>query len=112
MRVATATIAPVKLAKKGADIDGRCGAGCDEKSAERINSQNGAHRGDPGSLHAGHLHPLGGRPGQGAGHERRLQEPVMLEQNDEWSLNRRYMQFEGLQTLCDTVPTPLPAATR
>jgi putative transposase len=24
---------------------------------------------------------------------------MMLEQNDEWSLNRCYMQLEGLQTL-------------
>ena len=29
---------------------------------------------------------------------------MMLEQNDEWSLNRRYMQLEGLQTLSDTAP--------
>ncbi len=28
------------------------------------------------------------------------------------SLNRRYMQLEGLQTLSDTVPTRLSAATR
>jgi hypothetical protein len=37
---------------------------------------------------------------------------MMLEQNDEWSLNRRYMQLEGLQTLRDTVPTGLPAVAR
>lgn len=37
---------------------------------------------------------------------------VMLEQNDEWSLNRRHMQLEGLQTLCDNVPTRLPAVAR
>ena len=42
----------------------------------------------------------------------RLVGAMMLEQNDEWSLNRRYMQFEGLQTLCDTVPTRLPAVAR
>ena len=36
---------------------------------------------------------------------------MMLEQNDEWSLNRRYMQLEGLQTVSDTAPTRLPAAT-
>ena len=34
---------------------------------------------------------------------------MMLEQNEEWSLNRRYMQLEGLQTLSDTVPTRLNA---
>jgi hypothetical protein len=34
---------------------------------------------------------------------------MMLEQNDEWVLNRRSMQLEGLQTLCDTVSTRLSA---
>lgn len=33
-----------------------------------------------------------------------------LEQNNEWSLNRRYVQLEGLQTLSDSVPTRLSAA--
>ena len=42
----------------------------------------------------------------------RLVGAMMLEQNDEWSLNRRYMQLEGLQTLSDTVPTRLPAVAR
>ncbi len=42
----------------------------------------------------------------------RLVGAMMLEQNDEWSLNRRYMQREGLQTLCDTVPTRLSAVAR
>ena len=37
---------------------------------------------------------------------------MMLEQNDEWSLNRRYMQLEGLQTLSDTLPTRLAAVAR
>ena len=37
---------------------------------------------------------------------------MMLEPNDEWSLKRRYMQLEGLQPLCDTVPTRLPAVAR
>ena len=37
--------------------------------------REGAHRGDPGGLHPGHLDPLGRRPGQGHGHERHLQEP-------------------------------------
>ena len=36
---------------------------------------------------------------------------MMLEQNDEWSLNRRYM-LEGLQTLSDTAPTRLSAVAR
>ena len=31
---------------------------------------------------------------------------------NEWSLNRRYMQLEGLQTVSDTVPTRLSAVTR
>ena len=42
----------------------------------------------------------------------RLVGAMMLEQNDEWSLNRRYMQLEGLQTLSDTVPTRLSAVQR
>lgn len=42
----------------------------------------------------------------------RLVGAMMLEQNDEWSLNRRYMQLEGLQTLSDTAPTRLPAVAR
>ena len=42
----------------------------------------------------------------------RLVGAMLLAQNDEWSLNRRYMQLEGLQTLCDTVPTRLPAVAR
>ncbi len=42
----------------------------------------------------------------------RLVGAMMLEQNDEWSLHRRYMQLEGLQTLCDTVPTRLFAVPR
>jgi transposase-like protein len=37
----------------------------------------------------------------------RLVEAMVLEQNDEWNMNRRYMQLEGLQTLCDTSPTRL-----
>jgi hypothetical protein len=32
--------------------------------------------------------------------------------NDEWSLNQRYMQLEGLQTVSDTAPTRLPAVAR
>ena len=42
----------------------------------------------------------------------RLVGAMMLEQNDEWSLNRRYMELEGLQTLSDTVPTRLAAVAR
>jgi hypothetical protein len=34
----------------------------------------------------------------------RLVGAMLLEQNDEWSLNRRYMQLEGLQSLSDTAP--------
>lgn len=39
----------------------------------------------------------------------RLVGDMMLEQNDEWSLNPRYMQLEGLQALSDTAPTRLSA---
>ena len=42
----------------------------------------------------------------------RLVGAMMLEQNDEWALNRRYMQLEALQSLSDTVPTRLPAVAR
>jgi putative transposase len=42
----------------------------------------------------------------------RLVGAMMLEQNDEWALNRRYMQLEGLQTVSDTAPTRLPAVAR
>lgn len=42
----------------------------------------------------------------------RLIGAMMLEQNDEWSLNRRYMQLEGLETVSDTVPTRLSAVAR
>jgi putative transposase len=42
----------------------------------------------------------------------RLVGAMMLEQNDEWALNRRYMQLEALQSLSDTVPTRLSAVTR
>ena len=42
----------------------------------------------------------------------RLVGAMLLEQNDEWSLNRRYMQLEGLQALTDTAPTRLPAVQR
>lgn len=42
----------------------------------------------------------------------RLVGAMMLEQDDEWSLNRRYMQLEGLQSLCDTVPARLSTVTR
>ena len=37
---------------------------------------------------------------------------MLLQQNDKWSLNRRCMQLEGLQTLSDTAPTRLCAVAR
>jgi putative transposase len=42
----------------------------------------------------------------------RLVGAMLLEQNDEWCLNRRYMQLEGLQSLCDTAPARLSAIQR
>lgn len=42
----------------------------------------------------------------------RLVGAMLLEQSDEWTLQRRYMQLEGLQTLSDTAPTRLPAVQR
>ena len=37
---------------------------------------------------------------------------MLLEQNDEWALNRRYMQLESLQTVSDTALTRMPAVAR
>jgi len=42
----------------------------------------------------------------------RLIGAILLEQSDEWALQRRYMQLEGLQTLSDTAPARLPALQR
>ncbi len=39
----------------------------------------------------------------------RLVGAIMLEQNDEWSLQRRYMQLEGLQSLCENQSARLSA---
>lgn len=39
----------------------------------------------------------------------RLVGAMLLEQNDEWSLQRRYMQLEGLQSLSDNQPARLSA---
>jgi putative transposase len=42
----------------------------------------------------------------------RLVGAMLLEQSDEWTLQRRYMQLEGLQTLSDTAQPRLPAVQR
>jgi len=42
----------------------------------------------------------------------RLVGAMMLEQNDEWSLNRRSLQLEALQSLSETVPARLSAVAR
>ncbi|MBL8350705.1 MAG: hypothetical protein JNL87_10345 [Burkholderiaceae bacterium] len=42
----------------------------------------------------------------------RLVGAMLLEPSDEWALQRRYMQLEGLQTLSDTAPARLPAGQR
>ena len=42
----------------------------------------------------------------------RLVGAMLLEQSDEWTLQRRYMQLEGLQSLSDTAPSRLPAVAR
>ena len=34
---------------------------------------------------------------------------LLLEQNDEWQLQRRYLQFEGLHALSDNQPARLSA---
>lgn len=41
----------------------------------------------------------------------RLVGAMMIEQNDEWSLQRRYMQLEGLQSLCENQSARLSAVT-
>lgn len=42
----------------------------------------------------------------------RLVGAMMPEQNDEWTLSRRYMRLEGLQTLSDIALTPTSAVSR
>jgi putative transposase len=42
----------------------------------------------------------------------RLVGAMLLEQNDEWCLNRRYMQLEGLQSLTENAPTRMSAVQR
>ena len=42
----------------------------------------------------------------------RLVGALLLEQNDEWALLRRYMQLEGLQALTDNQPARLSAVVR
>ena len=42
----------------------------------------------------------------------RLVDAMLLEQSDEWALQRRYMQLEGLQALSDTAPARLSAVQR
>jgi putative transposase len=42
----------------------------------------------------------------------RLVGAMLLEHSDEWTMQRRYMQLEGLQTLSDTAPDRLSAAQR
>jgi putative transposase len=39
----------------------------------------------------------------------RLVGALLLEQNDEWQLQRRYMQLEGLQSLSNNLPARLSA---
>uniref|UniRef100_E6PDP2 Transposase of ISCARN47, IS256 family n=3 Tax=mine drainage metagenome TaxID=410659 RepID=E6PDP2_9ZZZZ len=39
----------------------------------------------------------------------RLVGALLLEQNDEWQLNRRYMQLEGMEAVSDNQPTRLSA---
>ncbi len=42
----------------------------------------------------------------------RLVGASLLEQSDEWALQRRYWQLEGLQTLTDNQPARLSAVVR
>jgi putative transposase len=42
----------------------------------------------------------------------RLVGAMLLEQSDAWTLQRRYLQLEGLQTLSDPAAGRLPAVRR
>jgi putative transposase len=42
----------------------------------------------------------------------RLVGAMLNEQSDEWALQRRYLQLEGLQSLSDTTPARLAAVQR
>ena len=42
----------------------------------------------------------------------RLVGAMLLEQSDEWTLQRRHMQLEGLQTLSDTASAARPSVQR
>ena len=42
----------------------------------------------------------------------RLVGAMLLEQSDEWALQRRYMQLEGLHSLSDTAQPRLAAVQR
>jgi putative transposase len=50
------------------------------------------------------MHPVSNQPAI-----TRLVGALLLEQNDEWQLQRRYLPFEGLQTLADNQPARLSA---
>ena len=125
------------------NVEGRCGAGYNEKSAARLNSRN-VYRDRTWETRAATVELKIPKLRQGSYFPEfleprrtaekaliaviqeayvqgifpndcaitRLVGAMMLEQNDEWSLNRRYMQLEGLQSLCDTAPTRLSAVAR
>lgn len=42
----------------------------------------------------------------------RLMGAMLMEHSDEWSLQRRHMQLEGLQQLLRTAPARLPVVQR
>lgn len=109
------------------DVETLCGAGYDVKSAERANNRNG-YRDRQWDTRAGGIelkthitNPLerlnaeikrrtdvvGIFPNEAA--ITRLIGALLLEQNDEWQLQRRYMQLEGLQQLADNQPARLSA---
>ena len=65
-------------------------------------------KGGAGCL-SGHVRiRAGGSPAMGIPTATRLVGAILLEQNDEWAVSRRYMTLESIAPLSDGVPITLP----